>query len=360
MGSRVQGQKMPQVQIVPLAKDKRSRPDLFLTDPLISALRSNLEQSEQSLLFVNRRGFASFMMCGDCGYVIDCRHCQVSLTKHKQRGLLICHYCGFTLTANTICPACNSTKLIEMGVGSERIEQEVRQHFPEARVARLDSDTAKSSKQYLQILQKVRERGVDILVGTQMIAKGLHFPHVTLVGVVWADTGLAMPHYKAAEATYQLLAQVTGRAGRGEKLGRVIIQTHQPQHYAVQCAREHDYQKLYEQEIELRQKLKYPPFSRLVNIRCSDEDEQRLQAAVQNVAEGLRGEVKKRMLMVEVLGPAPAPLARIRNRSRWQILLKAVQPRALHLLCEYLLENRQLFMGKNVQMTVDVDPENMM
>lgn len=360
MDKRLYDREMPVVEVVDLSRRERSRPDLFFTDPLISEIRKNLETNQQTLLFVNRRGFASFVMCRDCGHVLECRNCKVSLTKHRQKNKLLCHYCGYNLSPNIICPSCGSSKMGEMGLGSERIEEEVRQHFPEARVARLDSDIASSNKTYLKTLSLVRERKIDILVGTQMIAKGLHFPHVTLVGVIWADSGLAMPDYKASERTFQLLSQVTGRAGRGEHAGRVIIQTHQPEHYAVLCARKHDYITMYNQEIHLRKSLGYPPFTRLINIRFKGENEKKVEQSAEATGRFLREKAAASSLSADILGPAAAPLARIRNKSRWQLLLKAEIPRSLHYLCELLLVEKSRLLKPGVQMRLDIDPENMM
>ncbi len=358
MASRVRGRALPEVEVVDLARQKRSRPDLFFSDRLISALRETMERREQSLLFVNRRGFSSFMLCRDCGHIVGCSHCQVSLTMHRQLNRLVCHYCGYSLPPNLLCPGCGSDRVVGLGLGSERIEEEVRQLLPHARVARLDSDTATSRKKYLAILKAVRERDVDILVGTQMIAKGLHFPHITLVGVVWADSGLGMPDYKASERTFSLLSQVTGRAGRGEQPGRVIIQTHQPEHYAIRHARDHDYLQLYEREIELRRELGYPPFVRLVNIRLSARDEEQLGRCAEQVAAFLRRGATG--MPVILLGPAPAPLARLRDRSRWQLLLKSRDAACLRRLCRLLLAKRKKLCPTGVRMAIDVDPENMM
>ncbi|MCL7489023.1 MAG: primosomal protein N' [Desulfobulbaceae bacterium] len=361
MPSRILGQSLPEVQVVDLGSGKGARPDLLFSDQLISALWENMEKRQQSLLFVNRRGFASFMMCRDCGHIVQCRHCQVSLTLHRSRQKLVCHYCGYSLTTRLVCPACNSAKVEGMGLGSERVEEEVRQVIPHARVARLDSDTASSRNHYLKTLRAVHQHDVDILVGTQMIAKGLHFPGITLVGVVWADSGLGMPDFRASERTFQLLAQVTGRAGRGEHPGRVIIQTYQPHHYSVQCARQHDYKAFYEQEESLRSDLQYPPFSRLVNIRFNAVNETMVRECAEKVGAFLRGIIAQLGLTdVEILGPAPAPLVRIKNRTRWQLLLKGSRPQSLHTLCHRLLEQYKGICAGSVNLGIDVDPESMM
>ncbi|MCI5219558.1 MAG: primosomal protein N', partial [Candidatus Electrothrix sp. LOE2] len=243
------------------------------------------------------------------------------------------------------------------GVGAERIEQETHQLFPAARVARLDSDTTKDRKAYLRILAQVRNHEADILVGTQMVAKGLHFPAMTLVGVIWADSGLGIPDYKAAERSYQLLAQVTGRAGRGEHPGRVIIQTHQPQHYVIEFARSHAYAGLYKQEKEFRAALAYPPFGRLINIRFSGEKEEDVAATARQTATFLRSLKEK---SVDIMGPVPAPLSMIKKRFRWQLLLKSRGPARLHQLCDLVMTEKKHVCRTGVRMSIDVDPENMM
>ncbi len=357
MDKRVGGQCMPAVEIVDLAREKRSRPDLFFSDRLISALHETMEKRQQSLLFVNRRGYSSFMLCNSCGHIVQCRHCHVSLTLHRGRNLLVCHYCGYTVSRDIICPAC-SGRVVGLGLGAERVEEEVRQLLPHARVARLDSDTTTSRRDYLAVLREVREGRVDILIGTQMIAKGLHFPDITLVGVIWADSGLGMPDYKASERTFDLLAQVTGRAGRGDQPGRVIIQTHQPGHYAISSACSHDYLRLYEEEIRLRRRFGYPPFSRLVNCRFSGPKEHLVEQAARGTAEFFRRHAAG--MSVTVSGPAPAPLARLRDRYRWQLLLQSEQPAMLHRLIDLFLDNRSSLVPAAIRLGIDVDPENMM
>lgn len=358
MQRRVANQNLPAVAIVDLKTAKRSRPDLFFTDQLIEALKDNMDRQQQTLLFVNRRGYASFLLCRDCGHVIRCRHCHVSMTLHRGTNQLICHYCGYTLPTDILCPGCRSGTLVPLGLGSERIENEVGQILPHARIARLDSDTAGKRKNYLSLLKDVRHQKIDILIGTQMIAKGLHFPHVTLVGVVWADSGLNMPDYKATERTFSLLSQVTGRAGRGDLPGRVIIQTHQPEHYALHFASEHDYTGFYEQEISYREQLGYPPFSRLVNIRISGKKDALVQKTVHQVAIFLQD--RARRMNIQILGPAPAPLSLLRDRYRYQLLLKGDRPADLHRICRLLLEEKIKICPQSVRLIVDIDPENMM
>nr|WP_275889079.1 primosomal protein N' [Desulfobulbus rhabdoformis] len=358
MQKRVANQPLPQVQIIDLTETGRSRPDLTFSDALINGLADTLEMGKQSLLFVNRRGFSSSMLCRDCGAIVQCRHCEVSLTLHRGRNRLLCHYCGYSRSPNVVCDACGSTRVHGVGIGSERIEEEVQQLFPQARVARLDSDTTANRKHYLSTLKDMREGQVDILIGTQMIAKGLHFPGIRLVGVVWADSGLSVPDYKAAERTFCLLSQVTGRAGRGEDPGVVIIQTYQPQHYALELAQKHDYPAFFAREIAVRAPLAYPPFTRLVNIRFSGAREQQVQQAAQQVAGFIRNH--KWASSLELLGPTPAPLVKIRDKTRWQLLIKSSNQQVLHAVCAAVLEQKGKLWPSAVRLGVDVDPENMM
>ncbi len=359
MKKRVHDIPFPEVEIVNLGKDKKRRPGMFFSDKLVSSLRENLKMKQQSLLFVNRRGYAGFMLCRACGHIVDCKHCQVSLTYHKKQQKLVCHYCAYSISSKIVCPKCRSDKIDGMGIGSERIEEEVRLLFPQARIARLDSDTTVNQKSYLAILQAVRNREIDILIGTQMIAKGLHFPGVTLVGIVWAESGLGIPDFKASERTFQLLSQVTGRAGRGEEKGRVIIQTYQPDHYTIQFAKLHDYQLLFDQELQFRQQLNYPPFSRLVNIRISGGDEVKVKQSAKSISAFIRSKVAAKP-GIELLGPAPSPLYKISNQIRWQMLLKSKQPALIHDLISELEKHRTKLCPGELKMIIDVDPENML
>jgi primosomal protein N' (replication factor Y) len=356
--SRIENRPLPQVELIDLQaiNTVSGRPPLF-SPQLKQELRATLSRQEQSLIFLNRRGFAGCMLCSDCGQAVQCPHCRITLTLHKGRGELLCHYCGFATNSRTVCTNCRSINLAPIGFGTERIEEELQGMFPKARIARLDHDTTRNRQDFIRILKAVHEREVDILVGTQMITKGHHFPHVTLVGIVWADAGLGLPDYKAGERTFQLLAQVTGRAGRGEQPGRVIVQTHQPGHYSIAAARDHDYPRFFAKETGLRKSLGYPPFSRLINLVLDGDAEEAVQSRAMALA--ARGKALRRYQKTAILGPAPAPLARLRNRFRWQILLKGPDIDQLHSLC-LELEQEQARLGGAVNLAVDVDPENML
>ena len=259
-----------------------------------------------------------------------------------------------------VCVQCRSTELTPAGFGTERVEEELNHLLPEARIQRIDSDTAADRKRFLKVLSDMHDREIDILIGTQMIAKGHHFPHVTLVGVVWADGGMSMPDYKAAERTFQLITQVTGRAGRGEFPGEVIIQTLRPEHYAIQFAKNHQYQEFFEHEMELRKHPAFPPYVRLVLLRVQGKVEKSVQQSAMQLARFCRRVAKENDLNLEVLGPAPSPLDKVRDNYRWQILLKSISSPMLHDLCAAVRSMQKDVLLSQCLLTIDVDPENMM
>lgn len=365
MEKRVQERPLPAITLVDLRDKTAKSSGLALGHILRERLLETLAQGKQSLLLLNRRGFASVVLCQDCGKPVECRHCHISLTYHKGRQQLVCHYCGYTLTSSQLCSGCRSGNLVPVGFGTERVEQEVRELLPTARIARLDSDTAADRKKFLHILSAMHNREIDILIGTQMIAKGHDFPDVTLVGVVWADGGLNMPDYRASERTYQLLSQVSGRAGRGDTPGQVIIQTLRPDHYAVAFARDHAYGEMYEREMAIRRMPAFPPMLRMINIHIQGGKEREVEKAAADIGVMCRSFAKSlvkgtKRQPVEVLGPAPSPLDRLRDRYRWQVLLKGAWQEDLHAVCDQVVTRQGEVAVGDVQIFVDVDPENMM
>ncbi|MBW6520794.1 MAG: primosomal protein N' [Desulfoarculaceae bacterium] len=365
MTKRVQERSLPSVSLVDLRDKSQKAYGKALGKKLQLGLQETLAQGKQSLLLLNRRGFASVYLCQDCGKPVECKHCHISLTFHKGKKQLVCHYCGFSLTSSQLCSGCHSEKLVPVGFGTERIEQEVRELLPSARIARLDSDTAADRQKFLHILKAMHNREIDILIGTQMIAKGHDFPEVTLVGVVWADGGLSMPDFRAAERTYQLLSQVSGRAGRGSSPGRVIIQTLRPEHYAVALAQRHAYGELYEREMAIRRMPAFPPMLRMINIHIQGSREQEVRKAAADIAAMCRTCAKSlaeasRHHPVEIMGPAPSPLDRLRDRYRWQVLLKGACQDDLHAVCHQVVTRQGDFTVRDIKIAVDVDPENMM
>ncbi len=361
MTRRIADRDLPVVEIVNLQKTKTvsGRPPLFSPE-LTSAIRQTHSQGNQSLIFLNRRGYASTVLCRQCGKTVQCQHCHVAMTQHQTKNQLLCHYCGFTQQKDILCPSCNGPDLMGIGFGTERVEAELKNIVPNANIARLDRDTGANRKRFLEILKAMRNKEIDILVGTQMITKGHHFPDVTLVGVVWADAGMGMPDFRAGERTFQLLTQVTGRAGRGDSPGRVIIQTHQPDHYSVITAQSHAYGDLYNQELALRQGLGYPPMSRLVNLLLEGKDEELTRKTALLLA-GMLQKILPSQNDITVLGPAPAPLSRLRGSFRQQLMLKGSSSATLHTVCRKLLnEIPSHIRSGRIKLTVDVDPENML
>ncbi len=360
MSSRVGSRTLPSVTVVDLnAKEKREDKRIIRKE-LHEKLAGNLEAGKQSILLLNRRGFSAAMLCRDCGTPVQCSHCHVSLTLHKGRNRLICHYCGFSISSKTVCLQCRSTDLAPAGFGTERVEEEVREFLPSARLARLDSDTAADRRKFLATLAEMHAGVIDILIGTQMIAKGHHFPNVTLVGVVWADGGMSMPDFRAAERTYQLITQVTGRAGRGEDAGEVIIQTMRPNHYALLYARNNEYDRMFEHEMRLRRHPVFPPYVRLTALRIQGRVESEVQKTASAVAAFCRNSVKQKIVQIETLGPAPSPLDKIKDNYRWQVLLKGADPEQLHGICVALRDARSSLVKSGCSLMIDVDPENMM
>lgn len=351
---RVANRPLPATSII----NTRMTAESPLSPQLIEALADNLERGEQSLLFLNRRGFASWLVCPSCGADLQCPNCSVSLTYHRQRRKSLCHYCDYQVPAPCICPACGELELKEMGVGTERIEHELLERFPDARIARMDSDTTGGKGGHARILDKVGRGEVDILVGTQMIAKGHDFPGVTLVGVLQAEGSLYLPDFRATERTFQVLSQVIGRAGRGELAGRVLLQAMTPDHYGIAYAADHDFERFYQEELLFRQELNYPPYGFLAAIKLSATSEKSLTTAAEQSAAVLRA-IKSRLgLRVEILGPAPAPLYRLRGRFRQQILLKDASRAALRrLLTAY---RREQSLPATVRAAVDIDPVDLL
>jgi primosomal protein N' (replication factor Y) (superfamily II helicase) len=367
---RVEGRPLPPVRIVDLRKERkteraaavpRGRP-LILSDPLIDELNERLLRREQSILLLNRRGYATFVQCRACGHVWHCEQCNVSLTFHRGRRRLVCHYCLHDEPPPTQCTQCRSDDLAFRGVGTEQVEREVADLFPAARVARMDVDTTSAKWSHHDILERVGSGAVDILLGTQMIAKGLDFPNVTLVGVVNADVAMNLPDFRASERTFQLLTQVAGRAGRGPRGGLVLIQTALPQHYAIQSAVAHDFEAFAERELHERSDPAYPPHTRLANIVVSGLDEREVQDAVEGVAASALAHMRARAYEPQVVltGPAPCAIDRIRGRWRWHFLLRTPSAAILGDLCR-ALQRTELKAGRSqLRMILDRDPVSLL
>lgn len=338
----------------------RSRGSGVLTADLVSAVDDRLAKSEQVILLLNRRGYSSFVQCRECGEVEQCENCSISLTYHRVTQRIVCHHCRYEAPAPSRCPRCGSNDLSFRGLGTEQVERITAETFPDARLARMDVDTTSGKWAHQRILDRVERGEIDILLGTQMIAKGLDFPRVTLVGVVNADTGMHLPDFRASERTFQLLSQVAGRAGRSSLGGEVIIQTSLPDHYAVRAAVSHDYESFASRELTERERPVYPPHVRVINVVLSSPDQRLVTRAAEDAAGWVRQGLVRRARAgsegeVELVGPAPAPIERLHGRWRWHFLLRSSSPRALGSVARALAERHRLPAG-DVRLALDRDP----
>jgi len=350
---RILRRPMPPVRVVDLADEMHQRKGRHVLSRLLeNAARDRLDRGEQVILFLNRRGFNTFIQCARCGFVLRCRRCDISLVYHRARDAALCHYCGAAVPPPADCPDCGFAGIKYFGMGTERIEQEVRALFETARIARMDSDVMRRRGEYRRILGAFRRGDLDMLVGTQMIAKGLDFPNVTLVGVINADVSLNLPDFRAFERTFQLLAQVAGRTGRGPKGGLVIAQTFNPDHYSIVAAADHDYPRFARRELAQRKELDYPPFGRLVRILVTGADQKKVLDRAEVIGRGLAEHLAE--TRATVLGPAPAPIGQIKGRYRWHLIVKA---RSAQVVADLLRTAEDLLAsGRGVQVAVDVDP----
>ncbi len=354
LAHRVDERPLPEVKLVDMRSELRSGNRSIFSLALQEALDQTIAAGEQAILFLNRRGYNTFILCRSCGEAITCPNCAVAMTYHLGANHLTCHYCDHTEPVPKICPQCGSQKIRHMGAGTERVEEELHRLYPRIRVARMDVDTTRRKGSHAAILKSFADKKVDVLVGTQMITKGLDFPDVTLVGVVLADTSLNLPDFRAAERTFQLVTQVAGRAGRGQKPGRVLVQTYHPDHYSLQAALGHDYAGFYKQEIDFRRQLGYPPFTNLIHLVASGPEEPPVMQTAQAIADLLR----ETGFHGEVLGPAPAPLHRLRGQFRHHLVLKGkrLEEMAAQVRAAFRSSGGRWRKGKDVKLSVDVGP----
>jgi len=357
LNERVQQRTLPQVEVVDLKED--------LLDPverahtigprLADCLAETLDRGEQAILFLNRRGYSSFALCKDCGHSVKCDNCSVALVHHLKEKQLRCHYCGLSMPVPSRCGHCDGGRIRLFGLGTEKCEEEVRRRFPGARVIRMDSDSTTRRGAVSDMMSRFASGDADILVGTQMVTKGHDIPGVTLVGVVLADLGIHLPDFRAAERTFQLLMQVAGRAGRGERPGRVVVQTFTPGHESIVLAKEHKFEEFFQKELDRRRKLGYPPRKRLLMIRASHPDRSVVAGLARKVASAVRAEGEGR---IEVLGPVESPLARLRGRYRWQMLVKSSAGKVLREVSTAVLMRLKTPSGAKI--LFDVDPQDML
>ncbi|KRM72809.1 primosomal protein N' [Lacticaseibacillus brantae] len=352
--NRINQRPMPKVAIVDMRAIGAELQGDF-SPALLQALQTRLDRHEQSVLLLNRRGFSSFVMCRDCGFVKKCPNCDISLTLHMDTHRLKCHYCGHEEAIPTTCPNCGSRQIRYYGTGTQKVETTLKTLLPEARILRMDVDTTKKKGAHAKLLKQFGQHEADILLGTQMIAKGLDFPDVTLVGVINADTALGLPDFRASEHTFQLLTQVSGRAGRADKPGEVIIQSFNPEHYAIQFAQHHDYEGFYQQEMFLRHQGDYPPYYYTVKATISHEDENEAAKAAFSLAKSLKSALGDDTIM---LGPTPGSIARLKNRYYYQIVLKYKQPDHLVTVLNTLRDQVQTSSRQGFQISFDREPQS--
>jgi primosomal protein N' (replication factor Y) len=344
---------MPAVEVVDMRHELKVGNRSIFSSSLMEAMDQTLADGHQALLFLNRRGSATVVICRDCGYVVRCPECDIPYTYHASASRLICHRCDKRMVSPRTCPGCGGTRIRYLGVGTQRVEEEVRHLFPQARVLRWDRDATGGKGAHEEIVRTFSRHEADVLVGTQMIAKGLDFPLVTLVGVISADTGLHMPDFRAPERSFQLLTQVSGRAGRASLPSRVVVQTYTPDHYAVEAAREHDYDRFYREEMSFRESALYPPFARLIRFVYSNERESLCRQSAGNLRSILEKAIEHEGLTgAEIIGPAPCFVARVKSRYYWQVIARGQVSghSSLHQLLDYIPPG----------WSIDVDPVDLL
>jgi len=372
---RVLDRKMPDVHIVDMRTELKKGNKTIFSDVLRNSIEERLERQEQIILFLNRRGHSTHVSCRTCGYVERCENCSISLTFHFETKHLVCHHCGDKRPTHPTCPQCGSSVIRYFGLGTEKVEQEVRKAFPQARIKRFDADSTARKNAHQQILRTFEQQEIDILIGTQMVSKGLDFPNVTLVGVIAADTSLNLPDFRASEQTFSLLTQVAGRSGRAEIEGKVIIQTYMPEHYCISAAQKHDYLSFYAQEVEARGELRYPPFSHVGTLLLRGKDEKQVEEAAQAVRDQLQiwqtdqtsaaqPDEKKEDVgetEVEILGPAPAPLSKIEGKFRWHFLLRSNSVERISQLLKHITDEPPAAIKWNtIEFVIDIDPTSIL
>ncbi|WEV36346.1 primosomal protein N' [Lactobacillus sp. ESL0677] len=354
---RANQKKLPEVNLIDLKQADFAGGQLDLTVQLVTAIQERLAKKEQVILMLNRRGFANFMLCRECGYVMKCPNCDLSLTMHKDTGQMQCHYCGYTIVIPSKCPNCQSSKIRFLGTGTQKVQEELNSLLPGARILRMDVDTTRRKGAFKRILDAFGNHEADILLGTQMIAKGLDFPNVTLVGVVNADTGLWLPDYNASERTFELLTQVAGRAGRAEKKGEVIIQTFNPDHYAIKLAQTQDYERFYAYEMQMRHAGNYPPYFYTVLISVAAKKEQNAAREAFKIKRRLQANLHPATI---VLGPTPSAISRLKNKYYYQILVKYKKEVNLNNLLHQIQDSAQEVKKYGLSVYIDNEPERIM
>lgn len=358
INTRATPMQLPEIQVVDMRKELTEGNRSIISRLLYEEMKTALGDGRQVIIFLNRRGYSGSIVCRSCGYVSKCDACEVSMTYHKSNSRLRCHYCGSTKPTPILCPICGSSYIRGFGVGTEKVEEMLNKIFPGKVIVRMDSDAVRNKVDYERILTSMKQGEIDILIGTQMISKGLDFPNVTVVGIIAADITLNLPDFRSPERTFQLTTQVAGRAGRGEWVGKVILQTYNPEHYSIQFSRNSDYKGFYDEEIKLRKALKYPPFLRMGVITVFGKDNNRVKFAVEKwhlLLNGVIGDNNE----VEILGPHPAPLEKINGNHRYQIVLKFgynIQKQVADALDRVFIEDKERIRQNDIKVSIDLDP----
>lgn len=355
---RANNSNLPKVEIVDLKQELANGNRSMLSRDLYEAIEKNLNDKLQTILFLNRRGYSTFIMCRNCGYTVKCKNCNISMTYHSYENKLKCHYCGYEEKLVKTCPECGSDKIRYFGTGTQKLEQEIHKQFPNAKTIRMDVDTVTKKNSHEEILNKFKNEDIDILIGTQMVVKGHHFPKVTLVGVIAADSSLNIDDYRATERTFQILTQVAGRAGRENLPGKVIIQSYNPENFSIQNAQKQNYEEFYETEIALRKQLKYPPFCDIIIIGFNSISEKEIIKVSNFAYEYLNKNLKTEEF--KIFKPMPSPIDKIQNKYRWRIIIKGNMNEKANEVLNQLLKELYYKNYKNIKITVDVNPNNMM
>ena len=358
--NRANNASLPDIEIVDLREELAKGNKSMISTRLYEEIQKNLNDKKQTILYLNRRGFSTFVMCRNCGYTVKCKNCNINLTYHSNTNKLKCHYCGYEEKLVTKCPSCGSEQIRYFGTGTQKLEYEINKLFPKASTIRMDIDTVSKKNSHEQILEKFKNDNIDILIGTQMVVKGHHFPNVTLVGVIAADGSLNIDDFRANERTFQILTQVAGRAGRGEDKGRVIIQTYNPDNFSIECAKKQDYNLFYNTEISLRKQLKYPPFCDIILIGFTSVIEKEVAKVAGKIHEYLKNRVLKENLGIILYKALPSPIDKIKNKYRWRILIKCKFGEEITDLINDVLEEFQKTKSKSTKITIDLNPNNMM
>ncbi len=354
---RANNSDMPKVEIIDLKQELANGNRSMLSYSLYTSIEKNLKDKLQTILFLNRRGHSTFIMCRNCGYTIKCKNCNISMTYHSYENKLRCHYCGYEENLVNTCPECGSDKIRYFGTGTQKLEQEILKHFPQAKTIRMDVDTVTKKNSHEDILNKFKNEGIDILIGTQMVVKGHHFPKVTLVGVIAADSSLNIDDYRATERTFQILTQVAGRAGRENLQGKVIIQSYNPENFSIQDAQKQNYENFYRTEIALRKQLKYPPFCDIIIIGFNSISEEEIKKVSNSAYEFIKNKLNNDEF--KIFKPMPSPIDKIQNRFRWRIIIKGNMSENANGVLNELLKNLYNQNYKDTKISIDVNPNNM-